>query len=117
MKWIILPVLLFLVLSLSVNEVYAEDIDLTEFDDKLGEALGVGAFAGGLLLSFLILFLFLGILGLVTKKTPTMFTTMLLGFAILSACIAIGWFPVWSLVFLVLLVAFQFGSKIVRSVS
>lgn len=112
-KSLIFP--LFVVATLLVGNVYAS-VDLTEFDDRLGEALGVGAFGGGLILSFVILFFFLGMLGIITKRKPSTFMVVFLSFAILSACIAFGWFPVWSLIFLVLLLAFMFGDKIIKSV-
>lgn len=101
-------------LLLSINHVFAVDIDITEFDDRLGEALGVGAFGGGLIISVFTLILFLGLIGLVSRRAPSTMMVLLLGTADLSMCIAFGWFPVWSLIIVVLLVAFMFGGKIIR---
>lgn len=106
---------LVLILSCSVNVVYApEDVDLTEFDDRLGEALGVGAFGGGLILTFVILFFFLGMLGLVMKRSPSGFMVMFLGFVILSACIAFSWFPVWPLIVITFFIALLFADRVVK---
>lgn len=106
--------LLFLV-SLS-SPVYAPDIDLTEFDDRLGDALGIGAFAGGIVATFIILFIALGCLGAVMKRRPSDAMVLFFGFVVLTLGIACGWWPIWSIVFLILLVSLMFGTKIIKGV-
>lgn len=101
-------------LGITINLVNAELIDVTNFDDYLGAALGTTAFVGGILASVIILFIALGCLGAASKRRPSGLSTVILGIAVLSLCIAIGWFPVWTLVFLVLLVALLFGGKVIK---
>lgn len=103
--------LFFLVLT--IKNVYAIDVDITEFDDRLGEALGVGAFGGGLILSVFFMFLFFALMGLVMRRQPSSLMTIFMGIAVASMCIAFGWFPVWSLIIIILLISFLFGNKIV----
>lgn len=106
--------LFFLVLT--VNNVYAVDVDISEFDDRIGEALGIGAFGGGLLITFIVLFAVLGMLGIVMKRAPSTMMVLLLGIAVFSFAISVTWFPVWSLVFIILLVAALWGQKFARGI-
>lgn len=93
---------------------YAEtDVNLLDTDEVLGERLGIGEFAGGLLLTLFTLFVFLGTLGAVTRRVPSRGMTLLIGISVQAFCIAVGWFPVWSLVFEILLIALFFGRRII----
>jgi len=103
--------LLFLVLS--INVVYAADIDLTDFDDKLGDALGIPAFGGGLLATMLLLFIVLGCLGAAMKRAPSAMITMTMIVVVCSFAIICGWFPTWTLIMICLMVALFFGNKII----
>jgi len=99
-----------------ISPAFCEGIDFTEFDERVGDALGIGEFAGGLLLSVLLLVIVFGVVGIVSKRKPNDSHVLFLGFVVLSACIGIGWFPVWSVVFLILFVALLFGSKVIKGV-
>jgi len=106
--------LFFLVLT--INCVYAVDVDISEFDDRIGEALGIGAFGGGLLITFIVLFAVLGMLGIVMKRAPSTMMVLLLGMSVLCFGIAVTWFPVWILVVICLLVALLFGQSVLKGV-
>ena len=112
MKLSFLPIsLLFLVLF--INVVYAADIDLTDFDDKLGDALGIPAFGGGLLATILLLFIILGCLGAAMKRAPSSMMTITMIVVVCSFAIICGWFPTWTLIMICLIVALFFGNKII----
>lgn len=96
-----------------MNTVYAADIDLTDFDDLLGDALGIPAFGGGLLATMLLLFIVLGCLGAAMKRAPSSIMTMTIIIAVCCFAIMCGWFPVWTLIMIVLMVALLFGNKII----
>lgn len=96
-----------------MNTVYAADIDLTDFDDKLGDALGISAFGGGLLATMILLFIILGCLGAAMKRAPSSLITITMIVVVCSFAIMCGWFPVWTLIMIVLMVALFFGNKIV----
>lgn len=99
-----------------VQTVYApeNEIDITNFDDALGDALGIGAFGGGLLLSFFVLFIVLGCLGAAMRRAPSGLMILIFSMAVLSFCIGAGWFPVWSLVTIIILIALMFGMKVFK---
>ena len=100
---------------MTIDVVYAADIDLTDFDDLLGDALGIPAFGGGLLATMLLLFIVLGCLGAAMKRAPSSMMTMTMIIAVCSFAIMCSWFPVWTLVIIVLLIAFMFGKTILGS--
>jgi len=100
-----------------VNTVYAADIDLTDFDDKLGDALGIPAFGGGLLATMILLFIVLGCLGIAQKRAPSSMVTLTMIIMVSSFAIMCGWFPVWTLIVLVLLIAVLWGQKIVGGIA
>jgi len=100
----------------TINCAYAVDVDISEFDDRIGEALGIGAFGGGLLITFIVLFAVLGMLGIVMKRAPSTMMVLLLGIAVFSFAISVTWFPVWSLVFIILLVAALWGQKFAKGI-
>ena len=101
-------------LALAFKPVYAVDVDITDFDDLIGEALGIGTFGGGLLATFIVLFAALGMLGIVMRRAPSTIMVLLLGIVVLSFAISATWFPVWSLVFIILLIAALWGQKFAR---
>lgn len=111
---LLLPsVSLFLVQS--IKPVFAAaDVNLLDFPAHLGAALGIGAFAGGILATIILAFAVFGMLGVLTKKRPTPIEAVLIGVPVFSFATAIGWFPVWPFVVMVLFIAFMFGKKIVE---
>jgi len=113
MKRGIIALSLLFLISL-VQTVSAPEIDLTEFDDRMGDALGIGAFGGGLLVSLIILFIVLGCLGAISKRRPSNLETTVVAIAVFSFCIAAGWFPVWSVIFVLMVIAFLFGKTVLR---
>ena len=106
------PLLFFSLISL----VQAQTVDVTNFDDELGSYLGIGAFGGGLVASFIMFFIALGCLGIITRKRPSDLTTTLVAIFVISMCIAFGWFPVWSLVFMVLIIGLLFSRTVLRGI-
>ena len=116
MKKILIFFLVSFFLVLNINPVFAPDVDLTEFDDRLGNALGIGAFGGGLILSFFVVLLFIGFIAVAAKRQPSTVMVLFIGIVGLSMCIAFTWFPVMLLVLMVLLVSFLFGGAILKKV-
>lgn len=102
---------LFLVLFLLIPPVYA-DVSLLETPEKLGEALGIGTFAGGILATVIMLGAGFIIMGIAFRRRPTPLETLLLGFSIIGFAVSIAWFPVWFFAIIIALVAFLFGKQI-----
>ena len=98
-------------LSLLVPLVNAE-VNLMEAPERLGSALGIGTFAGGLLITVIIEASVFIIIGVALRRRFTAFETVMLSFPVLGFCTATGWFPAWFLVLLVLIVALMFSDKI-----
>jgi hypothetical protein len=101
--------LFFLVLT--IRNAYAVDIDITEFDDRLGDALGIGAFGGGLMLTMILLIFAFGLIGIVTRKQPSFMILLILGASICSFSIACGWLGAWFLILVVMMIAGMFSGK------
>ena len=97
---------------LIIHPVRAADIDITEFDDRIGAALGVGAFAGGLIISFVVWFIFTVFVAMITRRFPSAFYLTLQTVILMSVCIAFGWFPVWTLIVIVFVFALWFSTKV-----
>ena len=110
---LILLMISILFLGLLVNTVYAADIDLTDLDNQLGEALGIPAFAGGLLATMLLLVAVLGCMGAAMKRAPSAMMVVIMTIAVCSFAIMCGWFPTWTLLMIVLVIALFFGNKII----
>lgn len=107
---------LFFLLSLSlIIPVYADDdpdINLTNLPEQLSDAWGITEFAAGLFMSTLLCLTFLFPIAM-WKKTS--FAPLIVGFGVMSFCIAIGWLPYWILLVITLLVASMYASKIKRA--
>ena len=99
-----------------ISPVYAEDdVNLLTLHEQLGERLGVGTFAGGLIASAILLMIFILPVALINRSRkggggPV--AELFLGLAILGVCVAITWFPVWIFVLLCFLTALMFSDKI-----
>jgi len=88
-------------------------VTLLDFPTRLAKSLGISVFAAGLIASFMILMFILLMLVAATKGNPNPFITALLTFFVLAICTAIGWFPVWSLIILMLLIGLLYGKRLI----
>lgn len=82
-------------------------IDILNLPTDLGIALGIGSFAGGILLTLVILFTFLS-LPIYKKNTNAIiiFSVLILGFAVV-----IGWLSIFFLIIIILIVALGITEK------
>ena len=79
----------------------------------VGEKLGIGTFAGGILLGIILLAIFMFPIMMIARRRGTGFMAELIfGLAIFGFCIAVNWFPIWFIVILTFLVAILFAKKI-----
>lgn len=102
----------FLVLFLLISPVYAP-VNLLETPEKLGDALGIGTFAGGIMATVIMLGTAFILIGVARRKTPTPLESLLLGLPLLGLAVAMAWFPVWFFAILIALIAFLFGKQII----
>ena len=76
-------------------------IDILELPTEIGNALGIGAFAGGILLTLIFLFSFISLP--IYKKNVTaivIFSILVLGFAVV-----VQWLSIFFLIIIVLIIA------------
>lgn len=109
-----LSLLFFVCLSLIIP-VYAEDepdINLVNLPEQLASAWGITEFAAGLFMSTLLCLAFLFPIAM-WKRTS--FAPLIVGFGVMSFCIAIGWLPYWLMLLISLLIASVYASKIKRA--
>jgi hypothetical protein len=108
---ILLSLLAVLVLLSLTSVVYANDdggdVNLLDIPAQLGERLGVGEFAGGLICSVILLMMTVFPTALLNRSRRGgggPIAELIIGIATLSICIAIGWLPTWILLIMILLV-------------
>lgn len=87
-------------------------VDLSSFGEILGEKLGIGTFAGGLLMGLIVLAIFLIPLAMISIKRGNFLMAMIGGISVYGFNVAVGWFPVWMFIILVFLIVLLFGKKI-----
>lgn len=104
--------LVFIVLSL-IGSVYAPDVvDVSEFPQRLADAMGLQLIAGQLLASALVLALFLlPTLLLTNKYNSQSMAVLLMGISVMGFLIAATWLPYWFLLIIVLIVAMMYAGK------
>jgi len=99
-----------------ISPVYAEtEVNLLTLHEALGEKLGVGTFAGGLIASAILLMMFIMPVALINRSRKGgggPMAELFIGLTILGVCVAITWFPIWIFVLLCFLVAVMFSDKI-----
>jgi len=99
-----------------ISPVYAQDeVNLLALHEALGERLGVGTFAGGLIASAILLMMTILPVALINRSRkggggPV--AEIFIGMVILGVCVAITWFPIWIFILLCFLTALMFSDKI-----
>lgn len=107
-RFLLSPLLFFLIL---IKTVYASDVNLLDVDNYLGDALGVGTFAGGIFASIIFMMVCILPTALISRKTKVGFIPeLVMGFISMGACIAVGWLPYWFLLIFSILIALLFAS-------
>lgn len=113
--------ILTFILTLSfIPQVYAdeENVNLMDLPKQLSERLGLPTsgdyFAGKLLASMilLIIFLFPTLFLCARFNKDVVFPAIFVGLTVLGFCVALGWFPVWSFVLIILLVAIIYANTL-----
>lgn len=98
-----------------VEEGLPYELSLMYLDNWLALALNIDVFIAGLLLGLIILLACMSPLIFAKGERPIWAT--IIGFAVSCFNVAMGWFPVWELVVIVLLVALLYSDKITKKVS
>ena len=109
-----LALLLFFIF---VNIAYAQDVDLTDFPTQLADRLSITVNQAELLtgLLFLSFFLFPTLLLMRGKgNTASGIAAVFVGAGTLGFCVLMGWYPVWLLIIMVLIIALFFAKQIVE---
>lgn len=90
----LIPILTIVLFASLVSRAYASDgeVNLSDFPQKLADALSIPLFAGQLLATGIILALFLLPTLLLTKNVMA---HLMMGFISLAVCLALGWIPYW----------------------
>lgn len=110
MRKALIPLFLFLFLSLIVVSVKADTFDMMEVPSYLDSQFGCGEFIGGLIASIGVLMLTLFPVLIMTRgKQFTLY--MVLFFAVLAPLVGLGWFPIWLYIVLLLVIALGLGQK------
>lgn len=89
----------------------SETVDLTGFPQALANQLGISLFAGQMLASLIFLVLVM-LPVLFFTRGKNIFATLIVGMSSLGFCVALGWFPAWSLVMIVFITVLLFSTRI-----
>lgn len=96
----------------SLIPIHAENIDLTTIPQYLGDNLGIGTFAGGILCFILLMMMTVLPMAIITRGKKSGFIPELaLTIGVMGFCIAIEWLPYWFLLILSMLIALMFSGK------
>ncbi len=101
---------------MSIMPVYAEsEINLLTLHEALGERLGVGTFAGGLIASAILLMMGILPTALINRSRKGgggPIAEIFVGIVLLGVCVAVTWFPIWIFVLLCFIIALMFSDKL-----
>ena len=86
-------------------------IEFADFGNQLGIQLGIGPFAGGLLMSLIFMSIFLFPTLMLCRKNPVL-PALMVGFGAMSFCVAVQWLSYWVLLMMALLVALLFSGSV-----
>ena len=104
--------MIFLILILPV---YAENdspqIDLTTFPKAIAEALNIPVFAGGILCSMILIFMWMLPLNIL-RRGIGLLPNLIIGVGLLAFCVAIGWLPYWIMLLISLIIASVYSNTI-----
>ena len=110
------PISTILFLFIFIAPVFAESdgsIDLSSFGTSLGEKLGIGDFAGNLLMGLIILLVLMFPIIMISRRRGSGFMAeMIFGIATMCFNIAVGFWPPWILIIVCFLIALLFADKI-----
>lgn len=106
----LIPLFLFLLASL-VATVKAETFDIMEVPNYIDNQLGCGVFIAGLLASlFVLIIVLLPIIYMTKGKAYSLY--IVLGLAVLSPLVGLGWFPLYVFIIIILAIALKFGREL-----
>lgn len=104
-------VLLPFILSFFVKVAHAENgINLLDLPAQLGEKLGIGAFAGGILATSILILIFVLPTGMLIRKHGEL-VLIAETICLMSFSIAVLWCPVWILLILCLIIGLMYSGK------
>lgn len=94
---------------LSFNDAAA--INVTNFPTQVGEMLGIGVFAGGVLCTLMFICMWLIPLNMFVKSNRVI-PNLLVGLCVVSFCVAVGWVHYFIFLFLFLVISALYAGKI-----
>lgn len=106
--WALLALALFPLFSF-VSSAHAATLNITEIPNAVGEQLGTGAFAGGVVVSAVVILALVLPTALIARGKHGFVPELIMGFLGLTVCVAIGWLSYWVLLVIALLIAVMFA--------
>jgi hypothetical protein len=111
-RFIIMSLLVLTVALMLSQIVYATDdntVNLLDIPQHLANALGIPLYAGKLLASLCVTFIFMLPVMIFSRN---LFALLFTGLLALGLCIGIGWLEVWYLLIIILIVASLWSGKV-----
>lgn len=114
-KRLVLPLFfsVFLLLSFSVPVLApdADQINMTDFPEQLGQALGIGTTAGGILCSIIFIFMWLVPLNIFIRSDRVI-PNLIVGLGTMGFCVAVEWLHYFILLIICLIISAIYSGKI-----
>lgn len=114
-KRLVLPLFfsVFLLLSFSVPVLApdADQINMTGFPEQLGQALGIGTTAGGILCSIIFIFMWLVPLNIFIRSDRVI-PNLIVGLGTMGFCVAVEWLHYFILLIICLIISAIYSGKI-----
>lgn len=102
-----------LIFSCLITVVRADTFEIMEVPTYIDNQLGCGTFIGGMIASIVVLCLTLiPIIVLTRGSSRLMSLYMLVGFVDLGLVVALGWFPIWIFIIIVVAISVGLGREI-----
>jgi hypothetical protein len=111
MKKIVPTISVILILLLTINFAHADgEINLTNFPTYLADQLSISVFAGGILAGIIFMMLVLFPCLLLTRG-KNLILLIIVGISSMCFNVAVGYFPVWTLIIVALIIALMFAGE------
>lgn len=91
---------------------FAQEINLLDLPEQVAEYFGIDEFSAGLLVSSVGLLFGVMLVGFIVRSKGTMYSILIVGISLMSFFVALGWYPVWMLTIVVLLLALLISGKL-----
>ncbi len=109
---LLLPLFFCLCLFISLPASVNASLNLPEWDEYFADKLGCTEFAGGILMSGILIFVVSLFILIIVRGKNAIYATMVVDFIFMGFCIAVGWLPAFFLLMVALFSALMLSGRV-----